>query len=123
MSTPNWCKQVNETMRLEKKCALITGGAQGIGYAIAQTYCREGAVVYLADVDRDAGMTAESDLKANGCNASYVFLDVSDDGNWKQVVDQVAEEAPPPIDPLTIILLLSHTTSSNPASTVGGVFI
>jgi len=79
-------------MRLEKKRALITGGAQGIGYAIAQTYCREGATVYLADVDRKTGMTAASDLKANGCSASYVFLDVSDDDNWKEVIGQVENE-------------------------------
>ena len=38
-------------MRLSDKRALVTGGAQGIGHAVAETFGREGAIVYIADVD------------------------------------------------------------------------
>lgn len=80
-------------MRLKKKRALITGGAQGIGFAIAETFCREGAVVYIADINHDIGQSAESQLKAGGGNATFVSLDVSDDSNWQQVCANMASEA------------------------------
>ena len=79
-------------MRLKTKKALVTGGAQGIGYAIAQTFCREGATVYLADVNKDLGTSVALKLHDNGCNASFVYLDVRDDANWKKVCEQIKEE-------------------------------
>lgn len=37
-------------MRLEGKIAVITGGAKGLGQAMAETFAREGAIVYAADM-------------------------------------------------------------------------
>jgi NAD(P)-dependent dehydrogenase (short-subunit alcohol dehydrogenase family) len=83
----------NMSMRLKTKRALITGGAQGIGRAIAETFCREGASVYIADVNREAGESAASAMRENGSDATFFFLDVSDDASWKQVCRQVEERA------------------------------
>lgn len=80
-------------MRLNTKRALVTGGAQGIGLAIARTFCREGATVYIADVNRDMGKTAEKNLRDEGYSASFQFLDVSDDESWKQVCESITAEA------------------------------
>ncbi len=41
-------------MRLQKTIAIVTGGASGMGEAIAETYAREGAHVAVVDVDGDA---------------------------------------------------------------------
>ena len=41
-------------MKLNNKIAVITGGARGIGLAIAQRYLSEGASVVVADIDRAA---------------------------------------------------------------------
>ena len=79
-------------MRLNEKRALITGGAQGIGFTIAETFCREGAAVYLADINEDLGQSAVLKLKEKGYNATFVFLDVSDDANWQQVCKRIDEE-------------------------------
>ena len=42
---------MNGSERLREKTAVITGGAQGIGRAMAETFAREGARLILADVD------------------------------------------------------------------------
>src|SRR4051812_9230086 len=47
---------------LDGKVAVVTGGARGIGLAVARRYVTEGAVVVLADVDGDAAAQAAAEL-------------------------------------------------------------
>jgi glucose 1-dehydrogenase len=47
-------------MQLENKVAIITGGARGIGLAVARRYAAEGAKVVVADIDAAAGEAAAS---------------------------------------------------------------
>jgi 3-oxoacyl-[acyl-carrier protein] reductase len=51
---------------LDGKVALVTGGAQGLGLAIATRYVAEGAQVVLADLDGDAAVGAASAFGAAG---------------------------------------------------------
>lgn len=61
---------------LEGKVAIITGGAQGIGYAIAERFLNEGATVVIADVSDQEGRQAQEQLGRIG-KASYIHCDVS----------------------------------------------
>ncbi|UIJ70859.1 SDR family NAD(P)-dependent oxidoreductase [Aurantimonas sp. HBX-1] len=49
-------------MALKGQVAIVTGGAKGIGYAIAQRFLQDGARVVIADIDEKAGTAAEKTL-------------------------------------------------------------
>lgn len=72
-------------MRLKDKVALITGGANGIGFATAERFLEEGAKVVIADFDEDQGRLAERELQAKG-DINYVFVDVADEKSVEQLV-------------------------------------
>ena len=65
--------------RLAGKIAFITGGASGLGEAMARRFVGEGAHVVIADIDVAAGEALAADL---GAAARFVRLDVSDEANW-----------------------------------------
>lgn len=64
-------------MRLADKTAIITGGAMGIGRAIADAFAREGALVVLADVNETAGAETVAAVKAADGRAIFRRADVS----------------------------------------------
>lgn len=63
-------------MKLEKKVAIVTGGAQGIGYAIAQRFLQDGAKVMISDADERAGEAAQEALSEFG-PVAFSHCDVS----------------------------------------------
>jgi len=72
-------------MRLEGKCAVVTGGASGLGEAMVRRFVTEGAHVIVADIDDRAGLALVEEL---GEVCHFVHLDVSDEQNWLDVMAQ-----------------------------------
>lgn len=66
-------------MRLNGKTALVTGGASGLGEAIARRFVAEGASVIVADIDAEAGQAVAQSL---GQLARFIKLDVSLEADW-----------------------------------------
>src|SRR5450756_3002568 len=59
------------------KVAVITGGASGLGRAMADRFAREGMSIVLADIEPDALAKAETEMKAAGAKVIGVRTDVS----------------------------------------------
>ena len=76
-------------MRLANKRALITGGAKGLGAAIATAFAGEGASLVVADIDERAGLDVADAIVAAGGDAWAIALDVADPAGWDRVVGEV----------------------------------
>lgn len=72
------------------RCALVTGGASGIGRAVAERLAREGASVVIADVDEDGGRDVASSL-----SGSFVRTDVRDPAQLEAAVDEAVDRFGP----------------------------
>jgi len=72
------------SMRLEGKGALITGGASGIGRAIAERFAREGARVLVTDY-AEAGVETAQAIEAAGGKAKFFRADISDSAQVRQM--------------------------------------
>lgn len=71
--------------------AVVTGGAQGLGLAMASALSRAGATVVLADRADDVGTAAAEQLSAEGAQAGFVHLDVTQEADWERAVADVIE--------------------------------
>lgn len=69
--------------RLERKIALITGAAGGIGGAIAERFHAEGAIVVLTDIEDAAGEALAQTFRDR---ARYLRLDVRQEADWLNAV-------------------------------------
>jgi 3-oxoacyl-[acyl-carrier protein] reductase len=76
-------------MRLDKRVAIITGAAQGIGKAYAQRFAREGATVVVADIRTEA---AEATARECGNGAIGLAVDVSSEASTRALADQVVDK-------------------------------
>ncbi len=89
-------KPISELMNLRAKVAIVTGGAVGIGYAIAARLSEAGAKVLIADNDENAAKAAESKLNNANANANANIkackVDVSDEKQVEAMVEKAVKE-------------------------------
>lgn len=75
----------------EKKVAIVTGAAQGIGLAGAEKFVKEGWSVALADLNKDLLAEQTDRLKGEGYDVEGYELDISNFSQGKEVVSQIVE--------------------------------
>lgn len=71
--------------------AIVTGGAQGIGEAIAQRYCAEGAKTAIVDINADKGEACARAIRAGGGDARFFKCDVTSVSAIRSCVQAIAE--------------------------------
>jgi NAD(P)-dependent dehydrogenase (short-subunit alcohol dehydrogenase family) len=79
------------SMNLLKKVAFVTGGASGIGLAVARAVAQRGARVAIADIQGDALAEAVRGIESLGVEGIGIRLDVRDRGAVYRAAEQVEE--------------------------------
>jgi 3-oxoacyl-[acyl-carrier protein] reductase len=72
-------------MKFKDKIAIVTGGANGIGYAIALNLAKEGADIVIADIDVDGGKRTAEEIKSLKRKAISVKTDVTNRDDIKRM--------------------------------------
>ncbi len=72
----------------ENKTVVISGGAEGIGFSIAQAMGEQGMNVVLGDIDETQLSSAESQLRESGVDVLAVKMDVTDPAQWQSMADK-----------------------------------
>lgn len=78
-------------MDVTGKTAFITGGASGIGLAIAKSFAAKGARVMLADINAEALETAAANVSATGAEVGTVLCDVGVEADVRAAAESTIE--------------------------------
>lgn len=77
---------------LNKKNAIVTGGAKGIGNGIAKRFAQEGCRTIILDIDAENGKKAESELSKQGFDVRFYCIDLTNDKMVEDLFGQIAAE-------------------------------
>jgi NAD(P)-dependent dehydrogenase (short-subunit alcohol dehydrogenase family) len=73
------------------KTVVISGGAEGIGFGIAQAMGKQGMNVVLADIDANQLKIAQEKLQKEGVEVLSVQMDVTNLSQWENVANKTLE--------------------------------
>ncbi|MCX7697975.1 MAG: 3-oxoacyl-[acyl-carrier-protein] reductase [Candidatus Goldbacteria bacterium] len=76
---------------LDNRVAVVTGGAQGIGEAIALTLAREGASIAVVDINLEKAKEVALKIKEMGVDSESYKVDVANTAEVEQTVDKIVE--------------------------------
>ncbi len=74
-------------MVLKDKIAIVTGGAAGIGAAIAKKFIENDAVVIVVDVDEELGKATTISM---GAKAHFYYINIADEQSVNETIEKIA---------------------------------
>ncbi|MEM7368810.1 MAG: SDR family oxidoreductase [Bacteroidota bacterium] len=77
---------------LTDQISLVSGAASGIGLAIAEAFAHQGSLVYLADINDEAGLQEASKLRDAGYQAEYLHVDVVDEASCQKAAQHLHQQ-------------------------------
>ena len=92
MISPNKYESISDLINLTGRRVVVTGGANGIGFAISCRLAEAGATVLVADKDDEAAQKASQELKDYGYKAAFAQCDVSREEEVKAMVGTAIEK-------------------------------
>lgn len=82
---------------LKNKTAIITGGGSGIGKAICLLFARQGAHVYLLDIDEKGSFLTIEQIKKEGGSADFFVCAVDNESSVQNVIQEIINKHVPDI--------------------------
>ncbi|HEY7535931.1 MAG TPA: 3-hydroxybutyrate dehydrogenase [Thermodesulfobacteriota bacterium] len=79
-------------MKLDRKVCLVTGGASGIGLAIAEAFAKEGAIITIGDLDEEGGKKAVEGIQKLGRGAIFIKTDVTKREDCKGFISETVKK-------------------------------
>jgi 3-oxoacyl-[acyl-carrier protein] reductase len=79
-------------MQLKDKVALVTGGARGIGKAIAMALARAGADIAVADVNLEEAQKTAAEIEGLGRKSMAISVDVTDYAKVEEAVNKILDK-------------------------------
>ena len=76
-------------LQLENKVIVITGGAKGIGAAIARASAQEGAIPAVIDHDAEAGTKIERELRSGSMHGQWIEAELSETDGCRHAVEAI----------------------------------
>ncbi len=78
-------------MKLDRKVAIVTGAASGMGKAIAILFAKEGAKVAVSDINLDGAKETVKEIESSGGIAFAIKTDVASENDVDELVDKTVE--------------------------------
>lgn len=78
-------------MKLANKVAVVTGGASGIGFAIAKAFAREGAKIALFDLNAEALKEAAKEIQAEGADVLTAVVNITRSESVREQFENVVK--------------------------------
>ena len=82
-----------DLFNLSGRVGIVTGGARGIGFAIAKGLASSGALVVIADINSDGAEKAAATIRAEGFQAQSITVNVTKRNSVQDMVAQIVKDS------------------------------